>query len=931
MPKPQTRHALYLTIALLGVYAQIAQALLAREGLVAFYGNELSLGAFYGGWLWWLALGSLLAVRWRARPWVMRPLPLLRALVLALPLLLLGQMLLLRGVRLLLDVSPSEFIPLGQMFLALLVATLPSGLALGLAFPLACRALRPTPAADTDLRGSVAGVSRLYVFDALGALLGGLLFTFVLVEWLGPWRSLGLLSLLLALCGLVLGVGRGGRWWAGLLALGGLLLAASPAGGWFGTQLEALRFASLQPGLELETALETRYGHLALGRTGSQFSLVENGRVGESFPDPQGVQQDAAYVFAQAPDAERLLLFGGLASGLAAELLRYPLQRLDLVLHDRIAFERLRPWLEPATRKALEDPRLRLHFGDGRRYVNQLPKDAGYDLVLALHADPGSAQGNRYYTQEFYRRMAAAMAPDGVLCTAVSSASNYLGREVKSYSGSLFRTLGETFPEIAIAPGDRHLYCAARTPGRVSEDPGLLERRYRDLPLDEHRFPALSFHSLLPADRVAFVREQLTAEEGELNRDGRPVTYYLNTLLWGRFTASGLVDWLQRLRALGPWPYLVPLAVGVALMLIHASLRGPSPARRRRRAAVLALALLGLISMALQLALLFAYQAQIGFVFSRLALLNGLFMTGLALGAGLIGQQLARRREPGLLLALLLGLLAAGLLAVPGLLVALEGLGLHARELAYLGLCLLTGVITGAGFPLGLRQAHADTGELVGSSGLAEAADSLGGALGGLLTGALLIPLLGIEGSCRVLAAAALIGLLPLLHARFAPERLPRLQARSFASFPYPWLSWGLAWLLLCGLLLSLIGRSAAPDPPIYFDAEVLAQVTGSEQFELREAPMPHYLGAGPDGAPRQPGSGQRRGGAPAPGLRRAHGPADRPGFGRAGCSAFATWTPRRPRPISPASRNGWMAWPERILPPRRWTWSGSTPFPAPP
>ena len=133
MPKPQTRYALYLTIALLGVHAQIAQALLAREGLVAFYGNELSLGAFYGGWLWWLALGSLLAVRWRDRSWVKRPLPLLRALVLALPLLLLGQMLLLRGVRLLLDVSPSEFIPLGQMFLALLLATLPSGLALGLA------------------------------------------------------------------------------------------------------------------------------------------------------------------------------------------------------------------------------------------------------------------------------------------------------------------------------------------------------------------------------------------------------------------------------------------------------------------------------------------------------------------------------------------------------------------------------------------------------------------------------------------------------------------------------------------------------------------------------------------------------------------------------------------------------------------------------
>ena len=174
--------------------------------------------------------------------------------------------------------------------------------------------------------------------------------------------------------------------------------------------------------------------------------------------------------------------------------------------------------------------------------------------------------------------------------------------------------------------------------------------------------------------------------------------------------------------------------------------------------------------------------------------------------------------------------LAAGLLALPGWLDALEGLDLQARELAYLGLCLLTGLITGAGFPLGLHQAHADSGELVGSSGLAEAADSLGGALGGLLTGALLIPLLGIEGSCGVLAAAALAGLLPLLHARFASERMPWLQARSFVSFPYPWLVWSLAWLLICGLLLNWVGRSAAPDPTLYFDAEEIGRASCRER-----------------------------------------------------------------------------------------------------
>jgi spermidine synthase len=52
-----------LAILVLGAFSQVAQAVLIREGLVVFYGNEISLGAFYGSWLFWLGLGSLAALR----------------------------------------------------------------------------------------------------------------------------------------------------------------------------------------------------------------------------------------------------------------------------------------------------------------------------------------------------------------------------------------------------------------------------------------------------------------------------------------------------------------------------------------------------------------------------------------------------------------------------------------------------------------------------------------------------------------------------------------------------------------------------------------------------------------------------------------------------------------------------------------------------
>ena len=835
-------YRIFLAILVLGAYSQIVQAILIREGLVVFYGNEVSLAAFYGSWLLWLAVGSMTVLRLRRWRWVVEALGTLRWLLLLLPLLLVLQVLALRSVRAFLDVSSSEFVPLGELFLSLFLITAPSSLVLGLAFPLACKALRDRSGA-LGMGATVRIVSRLYVVDALGALGGGLVFTFVLIQWLGLVQSVGLVTCVLGVAAWLLTEGPLRRGWSGLL-LGalGLVLAVSPAAPRLDTYLESLRFSVLQPGLELLDAVETRYGHVAIARLGEQISVVGDGQVRESFPLPREVEREAAYFYAQAAGAKRVLLFGGLAAGLPTELLRYPVARVDVVQEDRRAFEHIRPFLTAETEKALADARLLVHFEDGRRFVNRLPPGEIYDLALVLDASPSSAYSNRYFTREFYQALSGHLRGDGVLCTRVSGASNYLGKAVGGYAGSVFHTLGDVFPEIAIMPGDEQVFCASAQSGRVSEEPKELERRYLGTSLDEHRFPAASFYSLLPAEEIAYVRERLEQAPAELNRDARPVTYYLNMVLWGKFSASGFVDWLERLRAMGPWPYLFPPALFLLLWVFRAGMDGFRRPVLQRRAATLVLIALGAIAMAAQLVVLFGYQSHVGFMFERIALLNGLFMTGLALGAGL-GSRLARGRSgPMTLLALLL-LVAAGLFLLPDLLVRLGALGSVWQEAGYLGLALLVGLLTGAGYPLGVQMAQRDLGEMVQSSSITQAADNLGGALGGLVTGALMVPLLGVDGTCWVLSTLALLASLPLLFARFAPESIAALRDRGIASLPRP----GFGWLLLYAVLLVygfvLLELGTEPGPRVRFDQERLAEVSGSQRFEEREAPFVHYLG----------------------------------------------------------------------------------------
>jgi spermidine synthase len=853
-------------LVVLGAYAQVAQAVLAREALVAFFGNEVSLGAFFGGWLLWVAAGAGIALGLRERLSPAAALATLRGLLLAMPGLLVLQVLAARLVRLALDVPALELIPLGQLVLATLAVTLPTSLALGLAFPIACEALTrdaPRPGrARSPASRAVATVSGLYVLESVGALLGGLLFTFVLLESLGVWRSVGLVSAALAVTALALRPARVAGTLAAAIAVAGLAVAVSPLGPSLDRLMERVRFAALQPGLELLEAVDTRYGHVALARRADQFSRVVDGRVAESWPDPARVQAAAALFFAEAGSPRRLLLFGALVDGLAAELLRYPVERVTAVETDPRAFEATRRFLDPATRAALADPRLTVHFGDGREHANRLRADDGYDLVLVLGVDPSTAQSNRYFTRELYQRVAAAMAPGGVLCTAVSGASNYLGREVRSYGASVYRTLGEVFAEVVATPGDVNLFCAARRGGVLSTDPAVIEDRYRSVPLAGTRLAAESFANLLEPRRIKFLLEHLRAG-GELNTDSRPVAYYLNMVLWGKLSASGFAQWMQDLRLLGPWPYLVPIAVLAVLLPLRAALEGTEPARVARQAATLALAAVGFVAMAAQLALLYAYQAHLGFVFSRIALLNAVFMTGLALGAGLLGQRWAGGGRAHLRLAALMASVALGLLALGPALQSLAGLEARAPEGFYLSLSTGLGVLTGAAYPLGVALARRGRSDLLSPSGLAQAADHLGGALGGLVCGALLVPLLGTDGTLGVLAGVLLASAVPAVLAGRAGTAPAFLRVRGHRAFPANGLSWGLAVAVISAGVLVGVGPERVPPPITRVGEETLAAASGSGHFELRESPFLHYLGTGSGGSARaRPGADA---GAPAP------------------------------------------------------------------
>ncbi len=857
-----TRRGVYLALVALGAFSQVAQALLGRELLVVFHGNEISLGGFYGAWLMWIAIGAVAAAKLARRGRAAASG--FRAILLALPGLLAFEVLAAREVRSVVGVPVAELVPLGKLLLATVVLTLPVSFAVGVAFPLGCRMLTEVGEPADGVGGRVVrDVSYLYVFEAAGALGGGVLFTFVFLHWLGIWAMVGAAGLLL--CAGILGLGRPSRRVvvaAALVAACGLALVTTPLGGWLDRRSEQARFATLHPGLELVDSFDTRYGHVTLSRLADQLSIAYDGRIAVSFPDTRAMAEDAAFFYAEGGAPRRVLLFGGVASGLAAALLRYPIDTLDVVEDDREAFERLRPHFDPDTRAALADPRLAVHFGDGRRFINPRSDRVPYDLVLVLTPDPASAHLNRYFTRDFYARTDQAMTRNAALCTEVTSAENYLGTAVAGYSGSVLRTLGAVFAEVVVVPGDVHIFCASPATGRVTADPILLAERQRAAGVDPGFDVAAAFDARLDPRRVAETRAALDAAGGELNTDLKPVTYYLNMVLWGEFTGSGLVSALNALRQMGPWTWLIPLLVLVPLLGLRSAAEGHGRPRRRRSSSIVAVTVIGFVAMALQLVVLLSYQAEVGFVFSRIALLNGVFMTGLALGAGGVGQRLGRRGRPGPYLAGLLLVITGACAGLPTLLHGFQSLSGWSLEGAYLAAATMAGVLTGIGFPLGVALANRPS-DVISASATVEAADHFGGALGGLLSGAVLAPLLGISGTSTLLSLAALVAGLAVVSAELVPVAA-NPPARGRSSFPFTRTSWAIGFLVITIYALSRLAAGVGPRPLVHFDDTTLAQVSGSQRFEQHDDPMVYYLGSGPGlddrlGAPT-PGSGERSG-----------------------------------------------------------------------
>jgi len=786
-PQPPSRLApvgLGLLVLAWGIQAIVTQSLLLREALVLMFGSELAWGIVLFAWLFGVAIGAMLGSTAVER--VRRPDITLVIDLIALGILSCAAIWMFRGGRAWLGVEPGELLPLVKIALVAIGFVTPCSALVGLAFPLACRVQFASSTRAQSGAGPLGGV---YAIESIGSLIGGAAFTFWAVEHWPPIQTAvtcGAITLVASGCLLATRVRPGATIVLGLLAIG----AAGTAfclGDRMNRILVERRWKTLAPGYELCAESESRYQNLAVGRRFDQFALYCDGRVSVDFPDPYAVAPQAHFWMCQHPDPRCVLVLGGGAEGLLTEILRYPVEHVDYVEPDPRQIETVEPFLPEADRAALRDPRVTVHHIDGRHFIKT--QADRFDLVIARLPEPTSALRARFYTSEFYGELRAAMSSRAVLCTTATATPTRLPPVSARYLASIRATLAAHFPEIVIGWGDPAQILAATEYGLLASDGKEMARRYRQRRVESPWFDPLWFEGAtdwLDPDKVKQRTTELDAvADTEISTDLRPIVYMLRLALWEKMSGGKQVQLTERLLSLSWRPVTAVLAMSAGLTLLLIRIRSGPRLGRAEGSVVLSVATTGLVTMALSIVWLFAFQNLYGYVYQRIGWIVALFMGGLVLGCGGTDRRAKRIGDPRQLndflwrvliaVDLLLACLAA---AAPALLALLGRLQTTPATLLIVEwslslLVLTTGVLGGAAFALAGGLQMMTRGRPGSAAGVVVGADHVGACLGALLTGVLLVPVLGTWTAAMLLAGVKLASMSILVAGRKAARVKP--------------------------------------------------------------------------------------------------------------------------------------------------------------
>jgi len=758
---------LFLKVSLLikGLSGIVAQIILMRELLISFLGNELTLGIILANWLILVAIGSFVIGKTVEK--VERKLEVFVSFQLFFSLALPFTLYLSRIFKNILLATPGEglgFVPIFySSFLILLPVTLPQGAL----FTYGCKLY------SQYIRKDVSSIGKVYVLESIGAIIGGLLMTFLLIQYLNSFEIALIISLINAVVAAIL------IWPApkssnhpikiALWVLSGLLSFVF-ACNLLSQTSSAIHLSSIRSqwrNLNVIHNENSIYGNITVTKRGEQFTFFNNGvpSITTPVPDIASIEDFVHFPMLFHEKPESVLILSGGVGGMIHEILKYPVKHVDYVELDPLLLKLVQKFSTPLTQSEISDKRVKIHYTDGRFFVKKTQDR--FDIIFIGLPAPQELQTNRLFSSEFFNSAKEKMNSDGIIVLTLPGSLTYISPELRDLNGCILDTLKGVFRFVEIIPGDVNLYLASNSNQLEKVATGEIIKRFEVRKVQTSLFTKSYLEFRLHERWMKWFLQSMEKKGTQINSDFRPIGVFLSLSYWNALFSpylTGIFKWFEGFSLQISIALLILFTLLIAVIFI----KRPHLSRYSIPYAIFATGLAGMI---FNLGVIFTFQTFYGYLYHQIGLLIAIFMFGVALSSFFITQRLDRiKRDSHLFLRIemviiLFSFLFPFIFSIPSQYLEKTVISLLIYPV-FLIMSFLSGAWIGLQFPLATKiyLGTPAKGETFGhTAGLLYGADLLGGFLGGLFGGILLLPILGLKESCFMMAMIKITSLALLL------------------------------------------------------------------------------------------------------------------------------------------------------------------------
>jgi spermidine synthase len=687
------RFSIPFAVTVLGISHVITQITVIREFINIFAGNEVVLGILFSLWMLLTGFGAWLG---RFVSTFTLQVLLFRISLFLVAFLPIAHIFLIRFLRDYLFIR-GEMPGIGPLIIWATALLTPYCLITGILLTIACTIF-------PSYGSGKLSIGKVYFFDNIGDILGGILFTFVLVLYFNNITIL-YVPAFLCLLGLLLVKGSNTRskYFKFLWGIGGMILL----GIIIFLPLENISLQWLYPGQQIVDHLESPYGRVVVTRDHDQISFFENGEHLFSTPNVFANEELVHYALPQLPDVQSVLLVSGGVSGILDEIMKYDVHTIDYVELD--------PSVITAGTKhlAIQFPQaVHLQQQDGRNFIYNTKNK--YSAVILDLPDPTSLQLNRFYTYEFFSEVKSILLPRGTICFGVKGAENYISHDQARFLSALHNTLKKIFNHVLIIPGERNIFIASDR--SLSSDIATLiaSRKIQTTYVNKYYLSGR-----VTAERLSFVKRHII-DDVPINHDFHPTAFIYSIRIW--------LNMFQE-------TFTIPLITIFLFFAIYFTRVGMVNK---------ALFTTGFTAASMEIMILLCYQISHGSMYTGIGSIIASFMMGLAAGSYMANRLLLVTKKNILEIEafIIIYILIFLVILIAGK--SLRGI------LIFPVLAIAIGTLTGAEFPVASRLVYSSPRETAGSL---YTADLLGGSLGAIVVSLFLVPTIGIYYTCILLAA----------------------------------------------------------------------------------------------------------------------------------------------------------------------------------